>query len=367
MLIKDNKHIPAEDKDFFTVLRIGLWQKVEEPLSNNPDWSYIYNLACEQTVQGIVADGIGLIKAAYDRGDFGNTPFPSGEGWGEAFLEQSAQIIRQNYKVNQVQVKVCQLLSDSGIKHFVVKGQEVAKNYSHPMLRCSGDIDLVIRMKDFDKAVSLLTLMASMVHPYETEKQDQSFDIDGITIELHGNLHPSLGSRINTILDQLQDELFACAVSYETFSLIYIFLHCLQHYHWTGLGIRQITDFCTLYANSRDKIDFNSVSEVVRQMNLQNEWSVFTSFIADYLGYSPDTMPTVNSRQPTASLWQAAKNSGNFGHNHTKVRHPNFLVRNLLGIFHCFTETLRTRHVSPSLGTTILSLRLKNYIKQLTR
>ena len=65
-------------------------------MSDSPDWSYIYTLACEQTIQGIIADGIGLYKSVYPNHNLDAKIYNN-------FLNQSAQIVRQNYKLNQVQ------------------------------------------------------------------------------------------------------------------------------------------------------------------------------------------------------------------------------------------------------------------------
>ena len=367
MLVRDNKYIQQEDRDFFILLRIGLWQRVEEELSPSPDWAYIYRLSCEQTVQGIVADGIGLYKTKYRC----NIPTDINE----QFLSAVAQIVRRNHQINKKQAEINSLFDRQSIRYYVVKGQEAAKNYPKPMLRCSGDIDYAIRIADFMSAQSMLMPLASFVHPYEEDKQDQSFEIYGVTVELHGNLHPSLGSRIDRAIDTLYDELFQGTTSYETFTTVYTFLHCLQHYHWTGLGIRQISDFAMLLAYSHERIDFARVNAaIIQEMRLPYEWKVFIRFCTDYLGMVPwyatkEQLEPIrqNKTLQSLSLWLACKSTGNFGHNHKTVHHTNFLIRNFIGVIGIFREYFRTRKVSPNLCQTLIGLRFNEYKKQLKR
>ena len=367
MLVRDNRYIPEEDRDFFILLRIGLWQRVEEELSPSPDWAYIYRLSCEQTVQGIVADGIGLYKTKF------KCNIPSDIN--EQFLSAGAQIVRRNHQINKKQSELNSIFDEQSIRYYVVKGQEAAKNYPKPMLRCSGDIDYLMPLNSLRLAQNLLTPLATSIEPYEEYLQHQGFMLGDIEAELHGALHPRLGKSIDKVLDRLQEELFNGTVSYDTFNAVYVFLHCLQHYHWTGLGIRQISDFAMLLAYSHERIDFARVNAaIIQEMRLHYEWKVFIRFCTDYLGMVPwyatkEQLEPI--RQDTSlqslSLWLACKSTGNFGHNHKTVHHTNFLIRNFIGVIGIFREYFRTRKVSPSLCRTLIGLRFNEYKKQLKR
>lgn len=331
MLVKDNTHIPAEDKDFFILLRIGLWQKVEEPLSDSPDWPYIYRLACEQTVQGIVADGMGLYRAAYERGDFGITPFPSGEGWEEAsslFLSQSAQIIRQNYIINRGLQQLSQQLSRSSITALVVKGQAIAQSYPKPMLRCSGDIDLFLD-DDYERCKQFLQSLSTCVMSENTKLVDQGFMIDGIEVEAHGQVNPNLGSRVRDVLVSAQHQMFQhhdfayfncsgvqVAKPSASFDALYIFLHCLQHFCYSGLGIRQICDWSMHISTNRSEIKIDELQSQLHQMHLTHAWNTFMCFVEHYLGLESSKTIYFGRHDDLhpAIIWDSIKHSGNMGH-----------------------------------------------------
>lgn len=354
--MSDNRYIPAEDRDFFILLRAGLWQRIEGKLSSSPDWSYIYRLACEQTVQGIVADGISLYKAVHHC----NIP----QDMDDKFMSAVAQIVRRNYTINQKQQEINRLFSDNRINYFVVKGQMIGKLYPRPMLRCSGDIDYLLPPADFRTAQNILTPLAISIDPYDQYLHHQGFMLDNIEVEIHGALHPHLGNDIDMVLDSLQEKLFAGTVSYDTFSCVYIFLHCLQHFHWSGLGLRQITDWAVLLATSQD-IDYHCVMDSITKMGIQQEWNTFYSFCTDWLDLqiTRDLQHTCSDCTAAASqIWQEAKEGGNMGHNHKKTpRSANSIIRNTKAWIKILRLYFKHRSISPNVSKAILRLQFSEY------
>lgn len=359
--MSDNRYIPAEDRDFFILLRAGLWQRIEGKLSSSPDWSYIYRLACEQTVQGIVADGISLYKAVHHC----NIP----QDVDDKFMSAVAQIVRRNYTIDQKQQEINRLFSDSNIKYFVVKGQMIGKLYPKPMLRCSGDIDYLLPPTDFRTAQNILTPLATSIDPYDQYLHHQGFMLDNIEVEIHGALHPHLGNGIDKVLDSLQEKLFAGTVSYDTFNCVYIFLHCLQHFHWSGLGLRQITDWALLLATSQD-IDYRCVADAISQMGIQQEWDTFCSFCTEMLGFNPFEsllqLSSCDNASAVSQIWREAKAGGNMGHNHKrKPKSTNRIIRNANAWIKILRLYFKHRSVSPNVSPAILKQQFSEYSQRI--
>ncbi len=360
MSVTGNKYIPVVDRDFFILLHAGLWQRVADELSPSPDWAYIYRLACQQTVQGIVADGISLYQSQHRC----NIP----QDLEDKFLSAVAQIVRRNYTINQKQQEINKMLSDSRISYFVVKGQMIGKLYPRPMLRCSGDIDYLMPPDDFRTVQDILTPLASGIEPYDQYLQHQGFMLDNIEVEIHGALHPHLGKGIDMVLDNLQEKLFAGTISYDTFSCVYIFLHCLQHFHWSGLGLRQITDWAVLLATSQD-IDYHCVMDSITKMGIQQEWNTFYSFCTDWLGLqiTRELQHTCSDCTAAASqIWQEAKEGGNMGHNYEqKPKSKNSIIRNTKAWIKIFKLYFKHRSISPNVSKAILRLQFSEYRQRL--
>ena len=188
-------------------------------------------------------------------------------------------------------------------------------------------------------------------------------------IRIHGALHPRLSNRIDTLLDALQDGLFAGTVSYDTFNCVYIFLHCLQHFHWSGLGLRQTTDWCMLLASGKD-IDYDCVRATVSQMHIQQEWDAFYGFCVQSLGLNPckalQQLSSRNCASAAAQIWQEAREGGNMGHNReVKAQSRNIIIRNALIWIRILRTYFRHRSISPNTSLAKVKQNFIYYCQQL--
>lgn len=338
MLVKDNPYIPTEDRDFFILLRIGLWQKVEEPLSPSPDWPYIYRLSCEQTVQGIVADGVALYKAQHP--DLQIT-----QEQNDQFLSATAQIVRRNYQINQLQARICQLFADNNIQYVVLKGQAVAQAYPKPMLRVSGDIDYLFNEENYYKAIELLKPVASN-HKVKDEKQrNADFFFDDLEIELHLDEFIALGNTQMNTFSHLRDIMFADGAfrSYDCnstsvqlppidFDCFYTFLHFYKHYWHGGLGLRQIIDWMMLTHKHEQEIKTDTLNNLLSQFDVQDKLPYFSQFAIEALGCPSDNIiSATHTQQHLDLIWTNCKCAGNFGHNDISYA-DSFLKRNTIRV-----------------------------------
>lgn len=335
-------YIPVQDRDFFLLLRAGLWQKAEGQLSESPNWKYILRLACEQTVQGIVADGIALYKADHPEIQVDAQVY-------DEFLNQSAQIIRQNHTVNKVQAKVCKLLSESGITYAVIKGQAVAQNYPKPMLRCSGDIDYLLNDENYSRSKSLLMGLDISIHE-DIEDKHVDFVYEGVDIELHGSAKSYFHTKMDSMLESERERMLAVkdlmiynyngvevatpCIRYHVLFLIY---HILRHLTHSGIGLRQFCDLALFFhAHSLD-LDMVWISKFLKDTKLTKHWNFFNEFCVDMLGMSEADAYVIensfwgNLRSDIGArsidivfpdkqgIWQQCKRCGNMGHNNLAV------------------------------------------------
>lgn len=374
MPIRDNRYIPEEDRDFFILLRAGLWQKAEEPLSDSPDWEYIYTIACEQTVQGIVADGITILKAAYGQGRF-DTPFPTGEHWQETydkFLSAVAQIVRRNWLVDQEQTKICDILNRSGIRYCIIKGQVVARCYPKPMLRCSGDIDILFD-KDMRLAVDVLTPLATNVNGHLNDV-DSHYDMyfrgvppdpQAVEVELHEVARSYFADKLDQVTEAERELMFTGSnfthyqhngIMIQTPSLTYhtLFLlsHILRHVMNTGIGLRQFCDWAVFLSRNREELNREIITYMIYHAGFQRQWNIFRTFISDFLGLSPELDPNLKQRDIRSSnhiLWEQCKEMGNFGHNRTEKEYNSdcFVSRNWYYAMSANALFMRTFRIAP--------------------
>ena len=167
---------------FFALLRSGLWGKgnSEIRIDETTDWQEVYRLATEQSVLGLVLDGL----------EHSDVKPP------KALLLQwigEVQVIEQkNRSMNAFITELIEKLRKNYVYTLLVKGQGVAQCYERPYWRCSGDIDLLLSNDNYKKAKSALIPIASEVANEDETTKHQALVINGFDVELHGKMPFSL-------------------------------------------------------------------------------------------------------------------------------------------------------------------------------
>ena len=147
---------------FLELLRVGLWggQRLVSgskfQFSSEMDWNEVYQLAQEQSVQGLVLQGIDWFKV---QGSKFNIPQVLLLQW----IAEVQVIEQQNKDMNAFIADLIEKLRKNDIYALLVKGQGVAQCYEKPLWRSAGDVDLLFSDDNYDKAKMYLTPLASEV------------------------------------------------------------------------------------------------------------------------------------------------------------------------------------------------------------
>lgn len=334
--------------DFFILLRAGLWQKAATDtggfaeaagndaalkgavLSSAPDWEGIYTLANEQAVTGIVTDGIvvmGLEKAVP-------------QAIGDKFIADASYITSTNLKTNAVQMRLCRMLEDAGLSYVILKGQEAARNYPKPLLRVSGDIDILLPPEQYGKAKELLHNIG--VNP--TDKPlagEYSIYVDGIQVELHNNIYAGINPRCAKGFDALAQSVFsgrkragadveatltpgadAPFVPSDDFNAIYLLVHAARHLGSFGISLRQVLDWVMHLSARNSNINHAELGRTIAALHLRVLYDLFSAFAQEYLGAPAEIFETAGipgatdapaPHPATGELWSIIRRSGNFG------------------------------------------------------
>lgn len=321
---------------FFELIKTGLWGgqrlvpgfKFQVP--SEVDWEKVYQLAQEQSVQGLLLQGIDWLKV---QGSKFNIP--------QVLLLQwigEVQVIEQrNKEMNAFIAELIEKLRKADIYALLVKGQGIAQCYEKPLWRCSGDVDLFLSYDNYQKAKTLLTPLASEV---ETEYEGIShlgMTIDEWVVELHGSLRVGLPQRINCVLDDIQEDTFyrgnvrswlngqtQIFMLGKENDIFYVFVHFFNHFYKEGVGLRQICDWCRLMWTYKDSLNYELLEQRIKRAGLTSEWKAFGALAIEYLGFPKDAMPLLDVRRKKEDVrWRKKADrimefilkSGNMGHN----------------------------------------------------
>ena len=335
-----------ESAVFFSLLKSGLWGKGNPDIciDGTSDWNYIYQLAQEQSVQGLLLQGIEELKA---KGIDLYVPKILLLQW----IGEVQQIELRNKEMNAFIAGLIEKLRKNDIYALLVKGQGIAQCYEKPLWRCSGDIDLFMNDDNYHKAKSFLMPMALSVEEEYVREKHLGMTIDGWVVELHGHLYSGLLSRVERELDRLQEEtsyggqvrswmngqtqIFLLKAENDAF---YVFTHILQHFYKEGVGLRQICDWCRLLYTYRDSLNYGLLEQQIRRAELMSEWKAFYNLASRYLGM-PDLgsgLMVHDSRYDKKAdrIMAFILKSGNMGHNRDMSHYSKYpyLIRKFISM-----------------------------------
>ena len=311
---------------FFELVKTGLWGNGNPDIriDGATDWQEVYRLATEQSVLGLVLDGL-------EHSDEKPPQIMLLQWIGEVQV-----IEQQNKEMNAFIAELIEKLRKNDADALLVKGQGVAQCYEKPLWRCSGDVDLFLSDSNYEIAKRVLVPLASEVETEYVGSKHLGMTIDGWVVELHGSLRVGLPNRINRVLDDIRQDTFyggnvrswnnnrtqVFLLGKEN-DVVYVFVHFLNHFYKGGIGLRQICDWCRLLWIYKGSLDYGLIESRIRKMGLMSEWKAFATFAVKYLGMSVEAMPFLNEddkqNEKLNGKAERIKNfilmSGNFGHN----------------------------------------------------
>lgn len=368
------KNLNKNRQCFVELLKAGLWgdlRSVQEykgfMVQDSVDWNKVYQLAQEQSVQGIVLRGIEELKA---EGLELSVPRVLLLQW----IGEVRVIEQQNKDMNAFVAELFGRLREAGINALLVKGQGIAQCYEKPLWRMSGDVDLLLDAENYEKAKALLLPLTSDVEPEFVFLKHLGMTISGWTVELHGSLRPRLTKKIDGMVEALQKEVHdggkvrlaefgspngskvQVALPAPDEDVLFVFCHILQHFYYEGVGLRQICDWCRLLYTYRDSLDHGLLESRIRKAGLMTEWKAFGAMAVKYLGMNPEDVPFLGTMFNVASrpiagakdndsrldrkadwIMEFILEVGNFGHSREHATGQSFLKDKLF--------TLRRRTV----------------------
>lgn len=134
-------------------------------------------------------------------------------------------------------------LNENKIPYFVIKGPEVAALYPNPKLRSMGDIDLVVKHEDREKAHQIIINEGYECVSQQDDREWQYFK-NNMELELHDRLVYE-----EAVNEKGQDEFFNDCWRHVqegnldwNFHLLFLIFHLRKHFMNSGVGFRMFID-----------------------------------------------------------------------------------------------------------------------------
>lgn len=310
------------EKEFLELLKAGLWNAPLDlsMFSSQTDWERILQLAKEQTVMGVITDGLSCVPR---------------EKQGERrvmmqFYARTMALEDENRKMNAFAPQLMIQLERKGVHSLLLKGQGVAQCYRQPLHRVVGDIDLLVTdAEEYAKARKLMLMIAKEVEKEDEGRKHSAFDYKGMTIEIHGDFrfYINKACRMNTPKwkqTRLTDDgvrvkegpLAGALLPPVMFDVLFIFAHLIGHYMGQGgVGLRQVSDWMMYLNTHYEKLNLQILADDLRLLGLRPYWEVFGAMAVACLGYPEARMPYYDARNVLKGrmVLENIFKTGNFG------------------------------------------------------
>lgn len=231
---------------FFELLKVAIGKDVKLSASPNVDeWTGIFDLAQQQTLVGVMFEGIERLPADQ------RPPRTLLLQW----YALTERIKQANRLLNRRAVETVRYFAENGFDACVLKGQGVATYYPNSLLRTSGDIDIWLggereRIYGFARArVGVQGLTYHHIH-YPLYKD--------VEVEVHTTPGCLSSPRLNRKLQRYFKAFFSEQNAHHValpdgvgeiphptveFDLVYLLLHMYKHLTGEGIGLRQMMDY----------------------------------------------------------------------------------------------------------------------------
>ncbi len=282
---------------FITLVKAGLWEK-EPQLSifDAIDFNRVYQLAEEQSVVGLVAAGLEYVSGL--------------EAPKEIVLQFVGQTLQLEQRCKAMNIfigDIVKKMRQSDIYALLVKGQGLAQCYERPLWRSAGDIDFLLSEENYKKAIDCLLPISSESKNGGRYSKEFALTIAPWIIELHGSMRTGLSSRIDKVIDEVQQDIFyggnvrswnnngtTVFIPSPDNDVFIVFTHYIKHFYKEGMNLRQICDWCRLLWSFKDSLNHELLEKRLYKAGLLKEWKAFAAISVIYLGMPKETIPLYN-------------------------------------------------------------------------
>ena len=252
-----------QQKIFFDFLRFCISSAKEIPGSlKEADWKELYAIAQKQALLGVLFYGIQRL--------------PKGLAPEQKLLMQwmvmAEQIRKQNIRLFQNSVKICQNFENEGFANCILKGQGNALLYPDPYMRTPGDIDIYLsggRRKIMKYVDQVCPNQVMRYHHVDFPVMKTAIEVHFTPSYMFCPIHNRRMQKwFEKVMDEqcnhrgsLPDGYGEIHVPQVSFNVIYILSHLYRHIFTEGIGLRQLLDyyyvvcaFCKVYQISSNHL-----------------------------------------------------------------------------------------------------------------
>lgn len=280
-------------------------------------FSLMLKLAAEQTVRGLF---LKTILTPQNNVTLSRPDFISA-------VSIYNNVTEGNRHVRKILAELCSLLQDNDVCFFVVKGPTIAAIYSDPDTRDVGDIDFLVREKDFEKAVRIIKDEWDITFDdAERDALHLAFTYNDVHFEMHHSLMRFASARNQKAFDTI---IAGCDTSYRKIGqhdvpvlppaeeVVYTFIHLYHHFIELGIGMRHLCDLTVLLEHlPADAAVHENIEKFIGSLGMTKAFKAFEALCVRKLGLKAEGLPVAindDDSKWTESIVKVMFKRGNFG------------------------------------------------------
>lgn len=234
-----------QQKIFFDFLRFCIGSAKEIPGSlKEVDWKELYAIAQNQALLGVLFYGIKRLPKE----------LAPEQKLLMQWMVMAEQIRKQNIRLFQDSVKVCQNFENEGFANCILKGQGNALLYPDLYMRTPGDIDIYLsggRRKIMKYVDQVCPNQVMRYHHVDFPVMKTAIEVHFTPSYMFFPIHNSRMQKwFGKVMDlqcsnvvTLPDGYGEITVPTTSFNVIYILSHLYRHIFTEGIGLRQLLDY----------------------------------------------------------------------------------------------------------------------------
>lgn len=298
-----------------SILQLSTLLSRSTVFENTPcdSWGNIYSISSQQGISAFIWDNIqqaivdGVLSPEYQ-------PTKAQKLQWALAIEQ----IEQKYaRQKKVIAKLAAFFAEHNIKMMLLKGYGLSLNYPIPNHRPCSDIDIwlfeevvkadssILKQGVQQKADSLLREHLN-ISIDEDKHHHTVFYIDGVMVENHYdflNIHAHSSNRIieNHLQELVQQEMECINVEdaqvyipSPDFHALFLLRHSAAHFAAERIVIRHLLDWRYFVEKYTQKIDWDSLCTIAKQMNMYRFLNCINAICIDKLGLPEECIPSLN-------------------------------------------------------------------------
>lgn len=313
-----------QQKIFFEFLRFCIGSAKEIPGSlKEADWKELYAIAKKQALLGVLFYGIRRLPKEM---------VPEQKLLMQ-WMVMAEMIRKQNIRLFQDSVKVCQNFENEGFANCILKGQGNALLYPDPYMRTPGDIDIYLaggrkRVMQYINKVCPnqvmryhhvdFPVMKTAIEVHFTPSY-MFFPIHNIRMQKwFGKVMDLQCSNVVTLPDGYGE----ITVPTMSFNVIYILSHLYRHVFTEGIGLRQLLDYYFVVMmwhtdltnlTDSDSADLAALQRELKRLGLWKFAGAVMYVLHEVFGLEEDMMIVPMNEKEGMFLLDEIMRGGNFG------------------------------------------------------